>query len=190
MNKLKKLQAIKNCLKQDSSLPLRDTATHLVFGEGNPDADLYFLGEAPGRREDETGRPFVGLAGKLLEKLLNGIGLERKDVYISNIVRFRPPKNRPPKPSEIDAFAPSVIEEISTVNPKLVIPLGRFAMEKFLPDTKISEAHGQPQEVVWHGKKMHILPMYHPAAAFRRLKVKEELEKDFKNLPNFLKKFS
>lgn len=187
MNKKETLLKIKNKLLNDPSLPLRDTANNLVFGEGDSDADLYFLGEAPGRREDETGRPFVGLAGKLLENMLKSINLTRENVYMSSIVRYRPPKNRPPKPNEIRAFAPSVVDEITTVNPKLVIPLGRFAMEKFLPEEKISQAHGKLYHVTWEGKKMTILPFYHPAAALRSSKVKNLLAEDFQKLPDLLK---
>jgi uracil-DNA glycosylase family 4 len=190
MNKKETLQQIKSQLLNDTTLPLRDTANNLVFGEGNPDADLYFLGEAPGRREDETGRPFVGLAGRILEKMLENINLTRENVYISNIVRYRPPKNRPPKPDEIKAFAPSVVGEITTVNPKLVIPLGKFAMEKFLPEEKISQAHGKIYNVTWEGKKMTVLPFYHPAAALRSTKVKNMLAEDFKKLPELLKELS
>ena len=188
MDKKKILDQIKSELLNNTSLPLRDTANNLVFGEGNPNANLYFLGEAPGRREDETGRPFVGLAGRILENMLESISLTRKDVYISSIVRYRPPKNRPPKPNEIKAFASSVVNEITTVSPKLVIPLGRFAMEKFLPNEKISHAHGKIYNVIWEGKKMTILPFYHPAAALRSTNVKNLLAEDFKKLPDLLKK--
>jgi DNA polymerase len=187
MSKKQTLLKIKNELLSDFTLPLRETAINLVFGEGDPDADLYFLGEAPGRREDETGKPFIGLAGRVLEKMLASINLSRENVYISNIVRYRPPKNRPPKPAEIKAFAPSVVAEITAVNPKLVIPLGRFAMEKFLPEEKISHAHGNIYRVTWEGKTMNILPFYHPAAALRSTKVKNLLAEDFKKLPELLK---
>jgi uracil-DNA glycosylase family 4 len=187
-NKKEQLRAVKARLQKDMTLPLRETATQIVFGEGNPDADIYFLGEAPGKWEDLKGRPFIGLAGKLLEKLLTNIQLTREDVYISNIVRFRPPNNRPPTASEIAAFAPSVIEEITIINPKLVIPLGRFAMEKFLPDEKISHVHGKAQTVTWQGKMIRIMPMYHPAAAFRSTKVKNQLTEDFQTLGVYLKK--
>ena len=190
MGKIEDLQKIKLRLEKDSTLPLREGATNLVFGEGNPDADLYFLGEAPGRFEDLSGRPFIGQAGKLLEKLLAQIGIKREDVYISNIVRYRPPNNRPPTPLEIEAFAQSVVDEISVVNPKLLITLGRFPMGKFLPDETISNAHGKIHHVIWHGKKINLLPFFHPAAALRSGKFKQLLESDFKNLPNLLKQLS
>lgn len=187
MGKIEELARIKKRLLDDLTLPLKEKATHLVFGEGNPDAELYFLGEAPGRFEDLSGRPFVGQAGKLLEKLLSQIGIRREDVYISNIVRYRPPNNRPPTAPEIEAFAQSVVDEISVVNPKLVITLGRFPMGKFLPDETISNAHGKIYQVTWHGKSMKILPFFHPAAALRNGKFKQLLENDFKKLPAILK---
>lgn len=174
-------------MEKDSSLPLRETATHLVFGEGKPDALIYFLGEAPGRFEDKLGRPFVGNAGKLLDKLIESIGMTRRDVYISNIVRFRPPDNRPPTPSEIEAFLPYIDEEIEVIKPKLIVTLGRYSMEKFLPDLKISQAHGKLQSVRWHNKLLYILPMYHPAAALRRTDIKRGLEEDFRRIPEVLK---
>jgi DNA polymerase len=187
MGKQEDLAKIKKRLEADENLPLRETANNIVFGEGNPDAKLYFLGEAPGKFEDLTGRPFVGQAGKLLEKLLNGIGIKREDVYISNIVRFRPPNNRPPHPYEIEAFAQSVVDEISVVNPKVVITLGRFPMGKFLQNETISNAHGKIYDITWHGKNIHLLPFFHPAAALRSGKFKQLLEEDFKKLPKILK---
>lgn len=190
MTKAQKLLKIKNQLLNDATLPLRDTANNLVFGEGDPDAQLYFIGEAPGRREDETGRPFVGLAGKILEKMLESIHLKRTDVYISSIVRYRPPKNRPPKPHEINAFAPSVVDEITVINPKLIIPLGKFAMEKFLPNEKISQAHGKLYKVTWEGRTITILPFYHPAAALRSTKIKHFLADDFKKISDYIKQLS
>jgi uracil-DNA glycosylase family 4 len=187
MSKKEILLQIKNDLLSDITLPLRETANKLVFGEGNPDADLYFLGEAPGRHEDETGRPFVGLAGKLFDKMLTTVNLSREEVYISSIVRFRPPKNRPPTAVEIKAFAPSVVKEISTVNPKLIIPLGRFALEKFMPGEKISQVHGKIYQVIWEGRMLTILPLYHPAAALRSTRIKNLLAEDFKKIHLYLK---
>lgn len=186
IEKKQKLYKLKTELEKNTALPLRNTATHLVIGEGNPDAALYFLGEAPGRLEDETGRPFVGLAGKLLDKLFEKTNIIREEVYISNIVRYRPPNNRRPRHSEIDAFAPSVILEIAIVNPKLLIPLGSSALHLFLPDAKISQIHGHLQTVVWQGRVLPIFPTYHPAAALRSKQVKKQLEEDFNKLPNVL----
>jgi len=186
MSKQKQLQQLKSKMENDMSLPLRESATHLVFGEGNPDADVYFLGEAPGQFEDLQGRPFVGQAGKLLDKLLASIGMKREDVYISNMVRFRPPNNRPPTPKELAAFEPYVSEELEIVQPKLVVTLGRFAMEKFLPEEKISKTHGQMRTVQWHGKTIRLFPIYHPAAALRSSSMRQALEEDFKKIPEVL----
>src|SRR5947209_1983608 len=140
-----KLNQLRDRLQQDMNLPLRSGATQLVFGEGNPDAQLYFLGEAPGQSEDEQGRPFVGRSGKLLTSLLEGLGIQRADIYISNIVRFRPPNNRPPTPAEIEAFLPYVNEEISIIHPLLIVTLGRFPLGKFVPNSKITQVHGTLQ---------------------------------------------
>ena len=164
---------------EDKPLPLRHGATQLVFGEGNPDADIYFLGEAPGYYEDREGRPFVGQAGKLLDKLIESIGLNRADVYISNVVRFRPPANRDPDPDEISAFAPYVDEELQIIDPKIVVTLGRFSMAKFLPDVKISSVHGRVYMRDLNGKRRVVIPMYHPAAALRSGAVLSVLRNDF-----------
>ena len=143
----------------DVKLPLREGATQLVFGEGNPDTKVYFLGEAPGYYEDKQGRPFVGLAGKLLDQLIVSIGLTREQVYISNVVRFRPPGNRDPEPDELAAFAPYVDEEIDIIDPKIIVTLGRFSMGKFIPDVKISQVHGKAFKVKFNGKDVLVLPM-------------------------------
>lgn len=186
MNKQKELLSLREKMEEDESLPLRSSAKNLVFGEGNPETSIYFLGEAPGRQEDKLGRPFVGQAGKLLDKLLEKIGTKRNDVYISNVVRFRPPDNRQPTPSEIEAFLPYVDREIEIIQPKLIVTLGRFAMAKFLTDTKISEAHGKLHTVRWHKKDLRILPLYHPAAALRNNRMREALEQDFAKIPKVL----
>ncbi|MBI3342251.1 uracil-DNA glycosylase [Candidatus Curtissbacteria bacterium] len=167
-------------MEADMKLPLRLGATQLVFGDGNPDTQVYFLGEAPGYYEDKQGNPFVGLAGKLLDKLLEEIGLERPKVYISNVVRFRPPGNRDPEPDEIAAFRPYVDEEIEIIDPKIIVTLGRFSMGKFLPDVKISQVHGKAFKISFQGKPVLVLPMYHPAAALRAGAILEQLREDFK----------
>jgi uracil-DNA glycosylase len=187
MDKIQKLADLKNRMQEDMSLPLRDQATQLVFGEGNPDAELYFLGEAPGFHEDRQGRPFVGLAGKLLNKTLEEIGLKREDVYISNVVRFRPPANRDPLPEELAAFARYIDEEIDIINPKIIVTLGRFSMGKFIPDVKISQVHGVPRHVEWKGRQVLVVPMFHPAAALRAPAMMKMFEDDFQKLPKLLK---
>lgn len=188
MNKKDELKKLKKEMEEDKNLPLREGATQLVFGEGNPDAEIYFLGEGPGFHEDRLGRPFVGQAGKLLDQLIESIGLKRGDVYISNVVRFRPPDNRDPLPGEIEAFRPYVDREIEIVNPKLIVTLGRFSMGKFLLDAKISQVHGKPRTVQWKGKSVIVIPMYHPAAALRSLDIMRQIREDFKIIPEMLKK--
>lgn len=186
MGKIEDLAILKKQMQEDKDLPLRNGATQLVFGEGNPDAEIYFLGEAPGYFEDQQGRPFVGQAGKLLDKLIESIGLKRADVYISNVVRFRPPENRDPLPEELEAFRPYVDKEIAIVDPKLIVTLGRFSMGKFLPDVKISMVHGQVRHLDWQGKKVTVIPMYHPAAALRAGEVMTKLTEDFKVITQVL----
>ena len=179
MTKQERLKQLKAKIEADKTLPLRSGATQLVFGEGNPDTRVYFLGEAPGFFEDKIGRPFVGQAGKLLDRLIERIGLTRSDVYISNVVRFRPPANRDPEPEEIAAFAPYVDEEIAIINPEVVVTLGRFSMGKFLPEVKISQVHGGQYSVDFGDRKVTVLPMYHPAAALRNGAVMKTLASDF-----------
>lgn len=179
MDKKSQLLDLKAKMQEDKTLPLREGATQLVFGEGNANANLYFLGEAPGYFEDKQGRPFVGLAGQLLDKLIESIGFTRKDVYISNVVRFRPPANRDPEPEELAAFAPYVDQEIKIIDPKVIVTLGRFSMNKFLPDSRISLVHGKKFVIVWQGRKVKVLPMYHPAAALRNGAIMTVLKSDF-----------
>jgi len=186
VNKSEELLRLKEKMQNDVSLPLREGATQLVFGEGNCDTELYFLGEAPGYYEDRDGRPFVGLAGKLLDQLIQSIGYARSDVYISNVVRFRPPANRDPLPEEIEAFQPYVDKEIEIINPKVIVTLGRFSMGKFLPEARISQVHGQVFNVDWNGKKVTVIPMYHPAAALRSTAILASIKEDFAKIKEFL----
>ncbi len=188
MDKIVKLQQLKEKMIKDETLPLRKTATNLVFGEGNPEAEIYFLGEAPGFYEDQQGRPFVGAAGKLLNQALDTINLKRNQVYISNVVRFRPPNNRDPLPEEINAFSAYVDSEIEIINPKLIVTLGRFSMGKFLPNEKISQIHGKPRRVQYKNKDILIIPMFHPAAALRSEEIMEKFKEDFKRIPDILNK--
>lgn len=180
MDKKQALEELKREMQTDQTLPLRDQATQLVFGEGNPDTKIYFLGEAPGYWEDQKGRPFVGQAGKLLDTLIESVGFKREEVYISNVVRFRPPENRDPLPEELAAFAPYVDKEIDIINPEIIVTLGRFSMGKFLPGAKISQVHGKIEEVRWGGKEITVVPMYHPAAALRNGEIMKQLKEDFK----------
>lgn len=183
MDKKTELAKLKMQIEEDKTLPLREGATQLVFGEGSPESEIYFLGEAPGYWEDQKGRPFVGQAGKLLDELIASIGLKREEVYISNVVRFRPPENRDPTDEEIAAFAPYVDREIAIINPKIIVTLGRFSLGKFLPGEKISKVHGQARKINWQDKEVTVIPMYHPAAALRSAEILKQLKEDFKKIP-------
>ena len=146
--KSQELQIIKADILAKNVCPeLAAGATQLVFGDGSPDADILLVGEAPGKNEDLQGLPFVGAAGKFLEEMLISIGLKRSDVYITNIVKYRPPGNRDPLPSEKEAFLPYLWKQILTISPKLVVTLGRHSMEPFLPGASISNVHGQPKRI-------------------------------------------
>lgn len=185
--KTEKLKELREAMFKDMTLPLREKATNLVFGEGNPDAQIFFLGEGPGYWEDVKGRPFVGNAGALLNQLLQTIEVERKDVFITNVVCFRPPNNRDPLPSEIDAFKPYIDKIIEIVNPRVIVTLGRFSMSKFLLGVKITTVHGKVFDIKLNDKEKIIIPMYHPAAALRRNEIMLELKEDFKRIPQILK---
>lgn len=159
-------------------------AKSLVMGEGNADADIIFIGEAPGAKEDELGRPFVGAAGKFLDEMLASIKLDRKDIYISNIVKYRPPGNRDPKPEEIEAFKPYLKKQVEIIEPKLIVFLGRHSMNVFLPELKISEAHGR----AYKRDGQVYMPLYHPAAALYNGGMRKTLLEDFAGIPRLLKK--
>lgn len=172
---------------EKADLPLKKGATNLVFGEGNPDARIFFLGEGPGYWENMKGRPFVGNAGGLLNQLLQSIKLVREDVFITNVVCYRPPSNRDPLPEEISAFQPYIDAMLEVIRPKVVVTLGRFSMGKFLPGTKISIVHGKVFDVNWRGRQIKVVPMYHPAAALRNGNVMIQIKEDFLKLPELLK---
>jgi DNA polymerase len=161
--------------------------TQVVFGVGNPDADLMFVGEAPGFHEDKQGYPFVGQAGKLLDKLLAGIGLTRADVYIANVLKCRPPGNRDPMPEEIEQCEGYLFRQIESIEPKLVATLGNFAT-KLLSGKPlgITRVHGQEQEVTLGGNRVLLYPLYHPAAALYTPKMLEVLEADFRQIPKLI----
>jgi len=161
---------------------LAKTAKNLVMGDGSLDADVVFIGEAPGKNEDEQGLPFVGAAGKFLNEMLASIGLARKDVYITNTVKYRPPNNRDPLPEEKAAFLPYLKQQLAIIQPKLIATLGKHGMETFLPGLKISQIHGQPKRV--HG--MVIMPLFHPAAALYNGGMRQTLMDDFQKIPKTL----
>jgi len=163
---------------------LASQATQLVFGVGNPDADIVFVGEAPGKNEDTQGEPFVGAAGKFLNEMLATIGLERGDIYITNIVKYRPPNNRDPLPEEKAAFLPYLQSQLDIIRPKIVVTLGRHSMNCFLPDLQISKVHGQPKRY----KRQVYLPLFHPAAALYNGGMRQTLIDDFTRIPSILEK--
>lgn len=181
------LSILKEKMLKDENLPLRKGATNLVFGEGSPDAEFVFVGEGPGHWEDQKARPFVGNAGVLLNQLLLLAKLKREDVFITNVVHFRPPQNRDPLPEEIAAFQPYLDKIIEIIDPKIIVTLGRFSMAKFLPGTKISSVHGKERVVNWKGKNIVVVPMYHPAAGLRNGEIKLKLVEDFKKLSDIFK---
>jgi uracil-DNA glycosylase len=181
MDKRASLEKLESEMSADAALPLRQA--NLVFGEGNPDCEVVFVGEAPGFNEDRLKRPFVGRGGELLNELFVKIGWKRADAYITNIVKRRPPENRDPLPDEIEAYKPYLTRQIEIIDPKIIVCLGRFAMNYFLPDAKITRDHGRIFKI---GGRT-IFPVYHPAAALRSTQMKDELEEDFKKLPKILK---
>jgi len=166
---------------------LAEGRTQVVFGVGDPNADLMFVGEAPGFHEDKQGFPFVGQAGKLLDRLLEGIGLERADVYIANVIKCRPPGNRDPVPDEIETCEPYLFRQIELIEPRVVATLGNFAT-KLLSGKQlgITRVHGQEQAVTLGGKQVLLYPLYHPAAALYTPSMLTVLEEDFARLPALL----
>ena len=161
-----------------------------VPGEGDPEADIMFVGEAPGAQEDRVGRPFVGASGKFLATMLETIGLTRDDVFITNIVKYRPPANRDPTAQEIQACLPYLMEQIDIIRPKLIVFLGRHSMSVFYPQLKIGEVHGEPitGTYIYKGETHHqvYLPLYHPAAALYNGSMRQTLLEDFQRIPGIL----
>jgi DNA polymerase len=161
--------------------------TQVVFGVGDPDADLMFVGEAPGFHEDKQGYPFVGSAGKLLDRLLEGIGLTRSDVYIANVLMCRPPGNRDPQPDEIAACEVHLFRKIELIEPKLIATLGNFATKLLSGKPHgITRVHGRPQEATLGGRSVTLFPIYHPAAALYTPAMLKTLEEDFARIPALL----
>jgi len=168
--------------------PLAGSRTQVVFGNGNADADLMFVGEAPGFHEDQQGKPFVGRAGKLLDELLEGIGLTREDCFVANVLKCRPPGNRDPEPLEIDACKGHLMKQIELIQPRVVCTLGNFAT-KLLSGRQdgISRVRGTPQVHELGERTVFLYPIFHPAAALRTPAVREQLAQDFQKLPGLLK---
>ena len=187
MSKQQLLDQIRADIVANNICPdLAKQAKNLVMGDGNADADIVFIGEAPGKNEDEQGLPFVGAAGKFLNEMLASIGMERSDIYITNIVKYRPPNNRDPLPEEKAAFLPYLQRQLDVIKPKVVVTLGRHSMESLIPGQKISEVHGQPKR--YNGQVY--LPLFHPAAALYNGGLRQRLLDDFANIPLILKKLN
>ncbi len=191
------LDQIRTDIVNDNVCPdLAKTAKNLVMGDGNPDADIVFIGEAPGKNEDEQGLPFVGASGKFLSEMLASIGLERRDIYITNIVKYRPPNNRDPLPEEKKNFLPYLQRQLEVIAPKVVVTLGRHSTNCFLPDLQISKSHGEPKRIKLQFKEnsdvleVVILPLYHPAAALYNGGMRQTLLDDFANIPIIIKKIN
>ena len=170
-----------------SKCALRAGCSRVVPGEGNAEAEIMFIGEGPGKKEDELGRPFVGAAGKFLDEMLASIKLKREDVYIANVVKCRPPENRDPLPEEAEACWSWLLKQTKIIEPKLIVFLGRHSMNRFFPNEKISETHGKLLiKNFGLNKRQHFLALYHPASALYTGGMRETLLKDFKKIPKAL----
>lgn len=167
--------------------PLSATRTRVVFGAGNADSDLIFVGEAPGAEEDRQGLPFVGRAGGLLTELLEDIGLKREDVFVANVLKCRPPGNRDPQPEEIDACRPYLEQQVGLIQPRVICTLGNFSTKLLTANqTGITKVRGVPQQHLIGGRFVHLLPLFHPAAGLRTPRVAEQLREDFRQIPDLL----
>jgi len=191
MTKGEELENLHNKWKAECRCELKNTATQAVPGDGSPDAEIVFIGEAPGKKEDELGRPFVGAAGKFLDEMLSSIDLKRAEIYITNIVKYRPPNNRDPLPEEKSACRQWLLEELAIIEPSLIIFLGRHAMNNFFPNLQISAAHGKLLIKQFKGMSTkYFFPLYHPAAALYDGSMRQILMEDFKKIPKVLQKIS
>ena len=190
--KRKQLDELNQYWKKNCICKLRKTATQAVFGDGNAESNIVFIGEAPGKKEDAGGKPFIGAAGKFLSEMLEGIGMKREDIYITNIVKYRPPDNRDPEPKEKEDCNLWLINELKIISPKLIVFLGRHSMTRFFPTEKISDLHGKLliKSILELDKKQAFLPLYHPAAALYNGGMRKTLIKDFNKIPKILDKIS
>lgn len=196
-DKTAELEQIAQQIINDKVTPeLAAGATQLVFGDGHPNADIVFIGEAPGKNEDLQGKPFVGAAGKFLNEMLGLIDLKREDVYITNIVKYRPPNNRDPLPEEKKAFLPYLQSQLEVIQPKVLVTLGRHSMNCFLPDLQISQVHGQPKRIKLQLKdnsdtlEVVVMPLFHPAAALYNGSMRQTLIDDFTLIPPIIEKLT
>lgn len=187
VEKLKKFQELCEEIKKCQRCPLFRGATNAVPGEGNVEAEVMFIGEGPGFNEDQQGRPFVGAAGKLLTESIESLGWKRADVFITNVVRHRPPGNRDPLPEEIGACDTWTDKLVELISPKVIVTLGRFSMGKFIPGVTISKVHGQTRLTFFNNKQIIVYPMFHPAAALRDGTVMQQFKQDFQKLPEVVK---
>jgi uracil-DNA glycosylase family 4 len=177
------LNEIASAVRDCQLCRLSQSRTRAVPGEGPAQSDIMFIGEGPGFHEDRQGRPFVGAAGKFLEELLASIGLNREQVYITNLVKCRPPGNRDPREDELEVCTTSYLDrQIEAINPKVIVTLGRFSMARYFPNARISGVHGRPQRF---GGRL-VVPMYHPAAALHQPALRSAIEADFQRLPNWI----
>jgi DNA polymerase len=187
MEKEKALKLIEEEILNNTTLPLRETAKNLVFGKGNPNSDIIFVGEAAGRNEDEQGIPFVGAAGRNLDNLLEKVGLTLNNIYVCNILKYRPPENRDPTTEEIRLHTPYLIKQIKEIKPKVVCSLGNYATKFFLSEGNleimknqpgITQVHGKPKIIEIEGLKIKLIPLFHPAAIIYNRSLIQEWEKD------------
>lgn len=184
MDKQAELDALNRKMEGECRCVLKATALHPVPGDGSASADILFIGEAPGKTEDEQGKPFVGAAGKFLAEMLQGIGMRREDVYITNVIKYRPPNNRDPLPEEVEACWPWLQAQVKLIDPKLIVMLGRHSLERFVPGKKISQVHGQAfrRDFAGLGPRVYFA-LYHPAAALYNGSMRSVLMEDFKKIP-------
>ena len=188
MSKQSQLNQLNAKMLACSLCALRSGCSRVVPGAGSADAEIMFIGEAPGKKEDETGVPFVGAAGKFLDEMLGTIKLNREDVYIANVVKCRPPGNRDPLPEEVKFCWPWLLQQIQIIQPKLIVTLGRHSMERFLPGQKISQMHGHALRRETEGIGPQVFyTLYHPAAALYNGSMRETLINDFKRIPKIIK---
>lgn len=187
LTKDQQLQYIAHLVGECKKCDLYKTAINPVPSSGNPNAEIVFIGEAPGAQEDLQGLPFVGNSGKLLDKLLNTIKVSRSDVFICNILKHRPPENRDPLPLEMKVCTPYLKAQLKIIKPKLIITLGRFAMNYFFPEESISKVHGQVRKIIWQELSLTIIPVYHPSAGLRNGTMLKSLQEDFLNIGKLLK---
>lgn len=187
MPKQSQLEELNLEMSQCNKCILRNGCQRVVFGSGNPKAEIMFIGEAPGKKEDELGVPFMGSTGRILDKMLEGIKIKREDVYLTNICKCRPPENRDPLPEEINVCLQWLEKQIQIINPKIIVTLGRYALNYFLPDTKISAVHGNISEInIEKIGKIKLFPIHHPAAARINRKTRAIFVEDFQKIPNIL----